>query len=93
MPFDTNAIPEYETAHELMVKHDIPIDSELLRDYLDTMRAIRSAETNEYQFRVITVSGEWVNQFPETKRGNIMRMIYSLASEFGFEIRVRGQRW
>jgi predicted SAM-dependent methyltransferase len=43
--------------------------------------------------KVVTINGEWLNQFPPKKRREVMKMIFSLAASEEYEIRVSGQKW
>jgi hypothetical protein len=53
--------------------------------------------------RHITITGEFTEAIPVdagtpgkftgTSRGDFMKMVFSLAAQYGWEIRVGGQRW
>lgn len=44
--------------------------------------------------RTVTITtGGWVDSQPVSKRGQIMKMIFSLANEFGWLVQVEGQHW
>jgi len=42
----------------------------------------------------VTVTADgWVESQPKSQRPRIMKMIFSLASEFGWSVQVEGQSW
>jgi hypothetical protein len=41
----------------------------------------------------ITITGQFVEAYPERTRGDLMRMIFSLAASEHFDIRVARQHW
>lgn len=45
--------------------------------------------------RHITIRNDgWINSVkPKSKRAAIMRMIFSLAHQHGYDVRVEGERW
>jgi hypothetical protein len=44
--------------------------------------------------KTVVISGtNWLQQYPPAKRADIIRMIYSLASENHYAIVVAGQHW
>jgi hypothetical protein len=44
--------------------------------------------------RHVVIGGtNWIDQFPKRKRGAIMRMIFSLAADYHYDIVVAGQHW
>lgn len=43
--------------------------------------------------RIVILPQGWVDHFPYSKRADIMRMVFSLAAENGYEIVVQGQHW
>lgn len=44
--------------------------------------------------KTVIISGTtWLDQFPKTKRPQIIRMIFSLAASNGYQVVVKGQHW
>ncbi len=43
--------------------------------------------------KTVTITSKWLNQFPPIRRADVVKHIYSLAAQFGWEVRVAGQRW
>jgi hypothetical protein len=43
--------------------------------------------------RVVIGGTNWLDQFPKRKRADIIRMIFSLATDNGYDIVVAHQHW
>lgn len=43
--------------------------------------------------RVVISDHGWIDAYPKAKRPDIMRMVFSLAAENGYDIVVSGQHW
>jgi len=44
--------------------------------------------------KTVTIGGTgWTESYPQRARGDIVRMVFSLASHKHYEVRVHGQHW
>jgi hypothetical protein len=43
--------------------------------------------------RNVTLTGDWIMQYPEKQRAEIMKNLFSLADQYDYAIRMAGQYW
>lgn len=83
----------FEVAHDRMTESAIPIPHGILRDYLDSIR--RDPHSGDMASRNLTIAmgRSWLTQFPPIQRKDIVKNMFSLAKQFGWNIRVAGAKW
>lgn len=53
----------------------------------------KTDEWSDLAMREVTITGQWVEKLPQPMRRDMVRDIFSLASQYGWVVRVGGQHW
>lgn len=71
------------------------IPFQVMRDYEDYKREYAAVRhlAGDMAEKTVTVTGQWVEHLPQPLRRDMVKDIFSLASQKGWNIRVGGQRW